>query len=92
MNKVCLYGIDTEAINKVMSNLTGLGLDVIACTTLVEAISGAEIIITYSAGKQCVIIFSDNMIGAGVNINAIGEVALVRLYYIAISCGVIIFL
>jgi len=55
-----------------MSNLKGLGLDVIACTTPVEAISGAEIIITYSAGKQCAIIFSDNMIGAGVHINAIG--------------------
>lgn len=55
-----------------MSNLTGLGLDVIACTTPVEAISRAEIIITYSAGKQCAIIFSDNMIGAGVHINAIG--------------------
>ena len=49
-----------------------MGLQVIPCTSPEEAISGAEIITTCTADKQCATILSDNMVGAGVNIDAIG--------------------
>ena len=72
IKKVQLYDIDKEATSKAMSNLTSLGLEVISCTSPEEAISGAEIITTCTADKQCASILSDNMVGTGVHINAIG--------------------
>ncbi len=43
-----------------------------ACTTAEEAITGAEIITTCTADKQYATILTDNMVGSGVHINAIG--------------------
>ena len=44
----------------------------IVCATPEQAIEGAQIITTCTADKQYATILSDNMIGAGVHINAIG--------------------
>ena len=69
---VRLYDVDPEATLKATRNLRNSGLNVISCASSQEAIEGAEIITTCTADKQCATILSDNMIGAGVHINAIG--------------------
>lgn len=67
-----LYDIDRAATDKVVRNLSGRGVNVIACKSPEEAIEGAEIITTCTADKQYATILTDNMVGAGVHINAIG--------------------
>jgi len=67
-----LYDVDPAATAKCMQNLTGSGLKLTACKTPEMAIQGAEIITTCTADKQYATILTDNMVGAGVHINAIG--------------------
>ncbi|WP_417724407.1 ornithine cyclodeaminase [Salipiger sp.] len=69
---VRLYDTDPAATAKAMRNLAGSGLTLTACRTAEEAILGAEIITTCTADKQNATILTDNMLGAGVHINAIG--------------------
>jgi ornithine cyclodeaminase len=72
VTEVRLYDIDPEATAKCARNLAGLGLRVVSCATPEEAILGAEIITTCTADKQYATILTDNMVGAGVHINAVG--------------------
>lgn len=67
-----LFDIDPNATEKTRRNLEGSGLDVTACTTPEAAIEGAQIVTTCTADKQYATILTDNMVGAGVHINAIG--------------------
>jgi ornithine cyclodeaminase len=67
-----LYDIDRAATDKVVRNLTGKGFDLVPCATPQEAIEGAQIITTCTADKQYATILTDNMVGAGQHINAIG--------------------
>ena len=69
---VRLYDIDPAATAKCARNLTGSGLKVVNCASGQEAMEGAEIITTCTADKQNATILIDNMVGAGVHINAIG--------------------
>jgi ornithine cyclodeaminase len=69
---VRLYDIDPSATQKAARNLAQSGLTVIACASAQDAVTGADIITTCTADKQCATILTDNMIGAGVHINAIG--------------------
>ncbi|WP_159949058.1 ornithine cyclodeaminase [Rhizobium sp. 18065] len=72
IDKIRLYDIDQRASDKVARNLAGSGLTVTVCTSAQAAIEGAEIITTCTADKQNATILTDNMVGAGVHINAIG--------------------
>ena len=72
LKSVRLYDIDPAATAKAARNLQGLGLAVIPCTTPEESMEGAQIITTCTADKQYATILTDNMVGAGVHINAIG--------------------
>ncbi|MEP2641085.1 ornithine cyclodeaminase [Roseobacter sp.] len=67
-----LYDTDQAATEKCARNLYGLGLTVTPCDTAEHAIMGAQIVTTCTADKQYATILTDNMIGAGVHINAIG--------------------
>lgn len=67
-----MYDIDSKATAKAMKNLEGHGFTLVPCKTPEEAIEGADIITTCTADKQYATILSDNMVGAGVHINAIG--------------------
>ncbi|MFN4206138.1 MAG: ornithine cyclodeaminase [Agrobacterium albertimagni] len=69
---VRLFDIDAKATEKTQRNLEGSGLNVTACATSQSAIEGAQIITTCTADKQYATILTDNMVGAGVHINAIG--------------------
>ena len=67
-----LYDVDPAATKKCMKNLANSGLNVVACSTPEEAVLGADVITTCTADKQNATVLSDNMVGAGVHINAIG--------------------
>ena len=72
IDAVRLYDIDPAATRKAARNLASSGLAVVPCKSSQEAILGAEIITTSTADKQFATILTDNMIGPGVHINAIG--------------------
>jgi ornithine cyclodeaminase len=72
INSVRLYDIDPRATRKTAANLVAHGFDVVSCASSQEAIEGADIITTCTADKQYATILTDNMVGSGVHINAIG--------------------
>ena len=72
ITNIRLYDIDMAATDKCAANLAGLGLNVVKCKTPEEAIEGAQVITTATADKDMATILTDNMVGAGVHINAIG--------------------
>ena len=72
IRSVRLYDKDPDATRKCAANLKGQGLDVVSCQSAEEAILGAQIITTCTADKQYATILTDNMVGSGVHINAIG--------------------
>jgi ornithine cyclodeaminase len=69
---VRLYDIDPAASAKAAANLAGTGLRVTPCKSAEAAMEGAQIITTCTADKQLATILTDNMVGSGVHINAIG--------------------
>ncbi|WP_208347345.1 ornithine cyclodeaminase [Pseudaestuariivita rosea] len=69
---VRLYDLDPAATDKAAHNLQGSGLNIVKCTSPEDAVTSAEIITTCTADKQYATILTDNMVGAGQHINAIG--------------------
>ena len=69
---VRLFDSDAAATAKCARNLAGTGLMVTTCASAEEAIEGAHILTTCTADKARATILTDNMVGAGVHINAIG--------------------
>lgn len=72
IDTVRLWDIDPDATAKAARNLEGMGLRVVRCDSAEQSIEGAEIVTTCTADKQYATILTDNMIGSGVHINAIG--------------------
>lgn len=72
IREVRLFDIDPAATAKCARNLARRGLTVTTCRTAEEAIQGAGIITTVTADKTCATILTDNMVGAGVHLNAVG--------------------
>lgn len=72
IDTIRLYDIDPAATAKCAANLAGRGLRVTPCASAAEAVEGADIITTCTADKQCATILSDNMVGAGQHLNAVG--------------------
>ncbi len=67
-----LFDTDAEATEKCAANLDGKGFTITICRSSEEAVAGADIITTVTADKQKATILTDNMVGAGAHINAIG--------------------
>jgi len=72
IEEVRLYDIDPKATEKTARNLADSGLRVVSCATSQDAIEGAHIITTCTADKAYATILTDNMVGPGIHINAIG--------------------
>jgi len=72
ITKLRLYDIDAGATEKCAQNLEAYGFEITRCKGAQAAVEGAEIITTVTADKQYATILTDNMVGAGVHINAIG--------------------
>jgi ornithine cyclodeaminase len=72
IDTVRLYDTDPAATAKCARNLASTGLTVVPCRSPEEAIEGAQIVTTCTADKRNATVLSDNMVGAGVHLNAIG--------------------
>lgn len=72
ITEVRLWDIDPAATARCAGNLAGSGLSVTPCRSAESAIEGAQIITTCTADKAHATILTDNMVGAGVHLNAIG--------------------
>ncbi|HEY8564592.1 MAG TPA: ornithine cyclodeaminase [Beijerinckiaceae bacterium] len=72
VDRLRLYDIDRTATAKCLRNLAGFGFEMQACTSVEEAVQGADIITTVTADKQNATILTDNLVGAGVHINGVG--------------------
>ncbi|MCC5973446.1 MAG: ornithine cyclodeaminase [Rubellimicrobium sp.] len=72
IDTIRLFDLDPAATAKCAANLAGQGLRIEPCRTAEEAIEGAQIITTATADKRYSTILTDNMIGPGVHINAVG--------------------
>jgi ornithine cyclodeaminase len=72
IKKLRLYDIDPVATEKCAHNLAGAGFEIAKCKTSQDAVEGAQIITTVTADKQYATILTDNMVGTGVHINAVG--------------------
>jgi len=72
IQEIRAYDIDPDASVRLSRNLAGSGLNVTICKTPEDAIEGAQIITTVTADKKYATILTDNMVGSGVHINAVG--------------------
>jgi ornithine cyclodeaminase len=72
VDRLRLYDVDRTASERVMRNLAGLGFGMVVCCSPEEAVEGAEIVTTATADKQNATILTDNMVGSGMHINAVG--------------------
>jgi ornithine cyclodeaminase len=72
IEEVRIHDADPDATAKAARNLAGTGLRVVPCATPEEAVAGAQIVTTCTADKRLATVLSDNMVGAGVHLNAIG--------------------
>ena len=72
IDRLRLYDIDPRASAKVRLNLAGAGFDIVTCDSSQEAVLGSDIITTATADKNFATILTDNMVGEGIHINAIG--------------------
>ena len=72
ITSVRLHDTDPVASAKCAAHLRAAGLQVTLCDSAGEACEGAQVITTCTADKRAATVLHDNMIGAGVHINAIG--------------------
>lgn len=72
IDRLRLYDIDPSASLKCLRNLEGQGFSIEICSSAQDAVEGADIITTVTADKQYATICTDNMVGPGVHINAVG--------------------
>lgn len=72
VDRVRIYDIERSASVKCARNLAEAGVDCLICESSQEAVMGADVITTATADKLNATILTDNMIGPGVHINAVG--------------------
>ncbi|WP_099867557.1 ornithine cyclodeaminase [Pararhizobium haloflavum] len=72
VDRVRLHDIDPSATRKCIRNLAGRGIEMLHAASAQDAVEGAEIVTTVTADKQYATILTDNMVGEGIHINAVG--------------------
>ena len=72
VTKVHLYDVDSAASAKTAANLAESGLEIVICQSSEEAVRDADVITTCTADKKNATILTNDMVGEGVFINAIG--------------------
>jgi len=72
IDRLRLYDLDAGATRKCAANLASYGFDIVEAKTAEEAVGGADIITTVTADKKNATILTDNMVGEGIHINAVG--------------------
>jgi ornithine cyclodeaminase len=72
ISKLRLYDIDPAATRKLAANLQPYGLDVVCCSSVDEALRGADIVTTVTADKAYATILSGQQVLPGMHVNAVG--------------------
>jgi ornithine cyclodeaminase len=72
ISRLRVYDIDRAATRKFVANLAGQGFEIVVAGSAEEAVLGADIITTITADKRKATILRDEMVAAGVHINAVG--------------------
>ncbi|WP_035965324.1 ornithine cyclodeaminase [Bradyrhizobium sp. YR681] len=72
IRRLRVFDIDPTATGKFKANLAPHGFEIEVAASAEAAVHGADIITTVTADKQRATVLSDNMVGAGVHINAVG--------------------
>jgi ornithine cyclodeaminase len=72
VDRLRLFDVDPAATAKCRRNLEAFGFHIVAPGTAEAAVEGADIITTATADKRNATILTDNMVGAGQHINAVG--------------------
>ncbi len=72
IRRLRLHDIDACASARCARNLSRFGFEIEICPSAETAVQGAQIITTVTADKANATILTDNMVGAGVHINAVG--------------------
>jgi ornithine cyclodeaminase len=67
-----LYDVDPKATAKLINNLQGSGLSIVACESIAEAVKGADIVTTVTADKTNATIITPEMLEPGMHLNAVG--------------------
>jgi ornithine cyclodeaminase len=70
-----LYDVDPRATDKLVRNLEGMqlaGLEIVRCSSIAQAVRGADIVTTVTADKCNATILTPEMIEPGMHLNAIG--------------------
>lgn len=67
-----LFDTDREATRKLLANLSDLPVTVRVCTSVAEAVRGADIVTTVTADKAKATIITPDMVAPGMHINAVG--------------------
>ncbi|MBY0611089.1 MAG: ornithine cyclodeaminase [Beijerinckiaceae bacterium] len=67
-----VFDSDPAATEKFVDNLERLGFAIDVAASSADAVIGADIITTVTADKTNATVLSDNMVGAGVHLNAVG--------------------
>jgi ornithine cyclodeaminase len=72
IDRLRLYDTDPAASVRCAENLARFGFAIDICGSAEAAVMGAEIVTTATADKANATVLSDNMVGAGLHINAVG--------------------
>jgi len=72
ISRLRVYDVDPAATRKFVANLADLGFDIVVAGDAREAVRGADVVTTVTADKRRATILADDMIGAGVHVNAVG--------------------
>ncbi|MCC3244827.1 ornithine cyclodeaminase [Methylocystis sp. WRRC1] len=72
IKRLRVFDIDPRAGEKFARNMSGAGVSIMRCDNAREAVASADIITTITADKKMSTILSNDMVGSGVHINAIG--------------------
>ena len=72
VSRLNVFDIDPVAVAKFKRNMTGRGFEIVFAASIDDAVAGADIVTTVTADKARNHILSDNLVGAGVYINAVG--------------------
>lgn len=67
-----VWDTDPQAMDKFVRNVEPLGFDVLVASNAAEAVAGADVITTCTADKINATVLTDEMVEAGVHVNAIG--------------------
>ena len=72
IQEVRLFDTDPRATAKLIANLRHTGLRLVPCTSIAEAVQGADIVTTVTADKTRATIITPDMVEPGMHFNAVG--------------------